>query len=416
MEILAYILSGLSLLMAAMFLVKPRVSIGFLLVWFPLIAGALSLFWAILGVAGTVIGAFYGAFWTIPIGVSGALVMIVYILRCARDQKGFEKAFGSSWKDRILPEQVSLMVRRRWTWHLKMKTPMEPVWDRDLPFWTIPGTDRELLCDLWRPGGGKVSGLTFIYLHGSGWAALDKDVGTRPFFRHLVSQGHTVMDVAYRLIPETDIYGMIGDAKRAVAWIREHAERYGVDPEKIVLAGGSAGAHIALLVGYTPEHPELNPEDLKEKDLSVCGLVSYYGPIDLVAGFHHYKLKPQPPVPMGTRVEGRDAFRNTGRFDLLLGGTPDEVPDMFKLACPTTHIHPGSPPTLLVQGEKDFLVPLEGTLQHYAKLVELGVPAIKVTFPWTDHAFDLLFPGWAPAAQSALYHVDRFLALMANKE
>jgi acetyl esterase/lipase len=119
---------------------------------------------------------------------------------------------------------------------------------------------------------------------------------------------------------------------------------------------------------------------------------------------------------MGTRVEGKEALRNTGRFDLLLGGTPDEVPHMFELACPTTHIHPSSPPTLLLHGEKDFLVPVEGTLQHHAKLVELGVPAVKVTFPWTDHIFDLLFPQFSPAAQSALYHVDRFLALLANKE
>ena len=127
------------------------------------------------------------------------------------------------------------MVQKRWTWFLKMKAEPEPSWERDIPFWTIPGTDRQLLCDLWRPADSKVSGLAFIYLHGSGWAALDKDVGTKSFFRHLVAQGHTVMDVAYRLIPEVDIHGMVADAKRAVAWIKAHAEKYGLNPEKIVL-------------------------------------------------------------------------------------------------------------------------------------------------------------------------------------
>jgi acetyl esterase/lipase len=48
------------------------------------------------------------------------------------------------------------------------------------------------------------------------------------------------MDVAYRLCPEVDIYGMIGDVKRAIAWIKANASRYDVNPEKIVLGGGSA--------------------------------------------------------------------------------------------------------------------------------------------------------------------------------
>lgn len=56
-----------------------------------------------------------------------------------------------------------------------------------------------------------------MYLHGSAWYLLDKDYGTRPFSRHLAAQGHVIMDVAYRLCPEVDIYEMVGDVKRAVA-------------------------------------------------------------------------------------------------------------------------------------------------------------------------------------------------------
>ena len=414
MIVLAYILSGFSLLMCLLFLLKPKVNIGFLLVWFPLTAGALSPLWALLGLAGAITGWIFHAPWAIPMGVAGMLVMMIYIWRCARDHHGFEQAFGAGWPDRIPPEQARLMVQRRWTWFLKMKASPEPTRDRDVPFWTIPGTDRQLLCDIWHPSDGKASGLAFIYLHGSGWAALDKDVGTRKFFRHLVTQGHTVMDVAYRLLPEVDIYGMVGDAKRAVAWMKTHAADYGVNPEKIVLGGASAGAHIALLAGYTPEHPDLNPEELKKADLSVHGLISYYGPADLLAGYNHYGFKEFPPVKMGTKVEGKASFKNTGRIDLLLGGHPEEVPEMYELASPGTHVRHGSPPTLLMQGNMDFLVPLKGTRELYAKLVESGVPALLVVFPWTEHGFDLLFPRLSPPAQSALYHVDRFLALMLH--
>jgi len=105
-----------------------------------------------------------------------------------------------------------------------------------------------------------------------------------------------------------------------------------------------------------------------------------------------------------------------GRVDILLGGSPDEVPDMYQLACPTTHVHPGAPPTLLIQGDKDFQVPIEGTLDLFAKLVGSNVPAINVVFPWTDHLYDLILPHISPAAQSALYDVDRFLALLLNRE
>jgi acetyl esterase/lipase len=407
--------------MSVLFFVQsPKPPLGFLVLVFKLAAGALSPYWAIIGAVGAVIGWRYQALWAIPMGIVGAGMMIWYVWRCTRDHKGFEDAFGAGWSDHIKPEQERLMVQKRWPWFLKMKASPEPSWERDIPFWTIPHTDRQLLCDVWHPADGKTTGLAFVYLHGSAWAAFDKDFGTRPFLRHLAAQGHTVMDVAYRLVPEVDIYGMVGDAKRAVAWIKANADRYGVNPEKIVLGGSSAGAHIALLAAYTPQHPELMPEDVKNADLSVCGVVSYYGNTDLVAGHkvldvENFSAK-VPPVPIGTKLDPKKAFNYAGRVDLLLGGHPEQVPDMYRLACPTTYVHPGSPPTLLMQGNDDFLVPVDATCAHYARLVEAGVPAINVVFPWTDHAFDLLLPQISPPAQSSLYDVDRFLTLLLNRD
>ena len=254
-----------------------------------LTAEALSPVWAIMGTASAVIGWVYGALWAIPMGILGAGMMILYVWRCTRDHKGFEDAFGSGWKDQNSPQQAKDMVKRRWSPYLKMKAFPEPAFERDVAFWTVPDTERQLLCDVWRPGDGNVSGLAFIYFHGSGWFLSDKDFGTRPFFRHLVAQGHTVMDVAYRLCPEVDMYGMMGDVKRAIAWMKTNASHYGVNPEKIVLGGGSAGGHLALLAGYAPQHPDLTPDDLKSTNLSVCGVISYYGPTDLLAFYQNAK-------------------------------------------------------------------------------------------------------------------------------
>ena len=414
MMVLAYILSGLSLLMSTLFLVRPNVKLLFIL-FLPMFAAALSPLWAVLGAAGAVLGWVYGALWAVPMGILGAGWMTWYTWRVTRDHKGFENAFGPDWKSQISPEQTRYMVKRRWSPYLKMKATPEPIWERDVPFWTIPGTDRQLLCDIWRPANNKTSGLAYIFLHGSAWAIGDKNMFTGSFFCHLAAQGHTVMDISYRLIPEVEVNGMVGDAKRAVAWMKANAEQYGVDPEKVVLGGGSAGAHIALLAGYTPEKPDLTPQELNGADLSVCGLLTYYPPTDLAAGSRRYNNERKPPVPVGTKPDPKNPMLYAGRLDILLNGYPEDVPDMYRMANPTTHVDPRSPPTLSLRGDRDCLNPKEGNEELHAKLVESGVPAIDVVFPWTEHGFDLAVPQVNPAAQSALYDVDRFLALLANK-
>ena len=88
---------------------------------------------------------------------------------------------------------------------------------------------------------------------------------------------------------------------------------------------------------------------------------------------------------------------------------------MYQLASPIAHVHPVCPPTLLIHGKQDFTIPVDPTCALSKKLAEAGLPAINVVFPWTDHGFDLLLPQFSPTAQSALYDVDRFLALILNR-
>jgi acetyl esterase/lipase len=417
MNILAYVLSGTVLVMSALFLIKlPMPPPGFVLLIPKLFAGALSPYWAIMGVAGALLGWASGAYWAIPIGILGAGMMTWFVWRCTQDHNGLDDAFGAGWSDQISPEQAKKMVQKRWTWFLRMKTSSDLSWERDIPFWTIPGTDRQLLCDIWHPADRILSGLTLIFFHGAAWHVSDKDFGTRPFFRHLVAQGHTVMDVSYRLCPEVDIYGMMGDVKHAIAWMKANASCYGVDPEKIVLGGGSTGCHLALLAAYAPHNKELTPADLANVDLSACGVISYYGPTDLLAVYEYENQKSycgRPPVPIGEPGYAPKSA-DIGRIDTLLGGHPQDVPHMYELASPVTHVNPDCPPTLLIQAEKDLLVPADAACTLHKKLVEAGVPAINVVLPWTDHVFDLLLPQISPPAQSALYDVDRFLALLSN--
>jgi acetyl esterase/lipase len=100
---------------------------------------------------------------------------------------------------------------------------------------------------------------------------------------------------------------------------------------------------------------------------------------------------------------------------LLVGGRPDEWPERYRLIAPIVHVGPETPPTLQFVGEHDVYVSRNGNeLALHRALRAAGVPSVYVAFPRTDHAFDMFFPAVSPAAQTAMYHADRFLALMAS--
>jgi acetyl esterase/lipase len=313
----------------------------------------------------------------------------------------------------------------------------EPVLHNDIPYHTIEGSNRQLLCDVWQPPGNiKPSGLAFIYLHGSAWTHLDKDYGSRPFFRRIAAQGHVIMDVAYRLFPETDFMGMVHDTKRAIAWMKANADQYGIDSTKIVIGGGSAGAHLALLAGYSSGNKKLTPPDLLEKDVSVLAAISLYGQANLSDTYYHTCQHLQEKIPAtkqkNTPVEmpawmqksmGKDFHRlgfdkqvSPGQLVPILGGTPAEKFEAYALFSPITHVDANSPPTLIIHGEHDILAPLKAIRALKRKLTISDVPVSMHVFPQTDHAFDLILPKISPSAHAALYIIERFLALYGYSE
>jgi acetyl esterase/lipase len=346
----------------------------------------------------------------------------------------FERAFGKNWQLRLTGRQKAGMLQKRWSW-LVPASP-EPHWEKDIPFWTISGSERKLLCDVWQPPDGvEKTGLALLYFHGSDWYLLDKDVGTRPFFRHLAAQGHMVMDVAYRLFPEGSMNDMVGDVKRAIAWMKTHAKEYGVDPDKVVIGGASAGGHLSMLTAFGCDVPEFQYDDVKGMDCTVCGVISEYGPSDLVACYYHTRqdkttlhrqLRQDFSIPepqkgsfgfMSKRNSERLGFNKPsdfGSFLNILGGHPGEVSEKYRLYSPMSHVHSGCPPTLLIQGSYDLITTIASTCELHRRLVDCGVPAVNVVFPFTDHAFDLVLPRISPTAQAAWYDIDRFLALMAS--
>lgn len=391
----------------------------------------------LIGVLSAMTGWFLNSLPAITIGSLSALFYLIHLFRITRapgTSTGFEKAFGKEWQNNISPESKSYSLKKRYA--LLLPHSPDPLFIQNISFHTIPGTDRELLCDLWMPPANvKRSGLTFIYLHGSAWAVLDKDYGTRIFFRHLAAQGHAIMDVAYRLFPETDMMGMMHDAKHAIAWMKENAGSYGVNPDKIVIGGGSAGAHIALLAAYTNKNKQFMPSDLENSDLNVHAVVSLYGQSNLKATYYHTcqhlvkhsglaQKKPSEEGGMPSWIQKRmgknfhrlgfDKNVEPGLLSPMLGGNPDEKPDLYALFSPITHVHKDCPPTLILHGEQDILAPLKAIKMLQLRLAEARVPVVMHVIPQTDHAFDLILPTISPSAHNAIYDVERFLAIMAE--
>ena len=407
---------------------------GIYLITWKALAVAYVPFIAVIAAGLAAAGAVYGSWWmAVPAGLAtvGAIVVMV---RVGSVRVGLAGALGADWDERIPAALRRHMVRHWWTGPLASSA--EPRLRQDVRFATVPGTGRVLFCDVWQPPAGVTSsGVAVVYLHGSAYVVFDKDFATRPLFRHLASQGHVIVDVAYRLYPETDVPGMAADALRAVAWVRDHAAELGVDPDRIVLAGGSAGAHLALLAAYGHDAPALTPSELAGSDLRVRAVASFYGQVGLDTMYWHTgqdkTCRPDDPEPdwsaqpsrVLVRLFGDNAarwrlqfFSVGGRSILLTGGTPDAVPERYAEASALTYVGAECPPTLLMHGTHDEMAPVSAVRQLQARLEHAGVPVTATYLPHTDHMFDLVGTKWSPAARVAIYALERFLAAISVTE
>lgn len=414
-------LSCLSAFLGALTLIQSRSGKVNTLLWAPkLWAAALSPFVAIMGVGGVLCGVVRRDRKATFAGLVGAVLSARYVARVTAKHFGFDDAFGADWPSRIPPELRPRMLPKRWT--LNREDPPQVLWQQDVVFGIHLETGEPLLADIWQPPQEVPrTGLAVIYFHGSGWNYADKDFGTRYFFRHLAGQGHVVMDVAYTLAPMATLHAMMADVKRAIAWMKNNSAAFAVDPDRIVLMGGSAGGQLALLAAYTPNHPELDPSDVST-DTTVRAVVSYYGPPDLRALHNHFlTMLPltgeswleRKYIAFLDQCVGLELIPMADLIPNFLGGTPDEVPKHYFLASPINHVGQHCPPTLLLQGAHDFAGMAPYVRRLHSALRNAGVTSIYLEFSETEHGFDLFLPKWSPAAQAATYDVERFLALMA---
>jgi dienelactone hydrolase len=184
----------------------------------------------------------------------------------------------------------------------------------------------------------------------------------------LLSQGFTVFNVRHGSVPKFKIDEIVLDLRRAVRFIRFHSNNYGIDAEKIGLWGLSAGGHLALLIGTTANIGISEATEAFEKVTGdVAAVVAYYPPNDLRGGAE--ALRKQDP----------NQLRQLG---LDIGD------DKLRDFSPINFASNDDPPTLIIHGDNDQVVPVIEGESMYQALQEAGVESKFVVIPGAGHGFE----------------------------
>jgi acetyl esterase len=229
-------------------------------------------------------------------------------------------------------------------WH-----PDQWSWKEDLVAWLCgdrPGLwknivygrpgGRDLLMDAFLPEGNGPFPAAII-IHGGGWEAGDKVTYISPVFEPLARARIAWFSIDYRLTPYVRVADQLDDVRSAIRYVRQHAERFRIDPNRLALIGESASGHLVAQVASEPC-----------PDCKVQAVVSFYGVYD----FTHWS--------------NGEAWQRQAVARLFGDGAPDAAVRFS----PIKHVTSGLPPMLLIQGTKDELYP--GTLDYATRLKEAG--------------------------------------------
>jgi acetyl esterase/lipase len=232
--------------------------------------------------------------------------------------------------------------------------------------------DRKLRLDLYPPAKAPRPLPLVIWIHGGGWRGGSKD---RPrAVIQLLGRGYAVASVEYRLSGEAIFPAAIEDCKAAVSFLRLHAARYHLDPQRFGAWGSSAGGHLVALLGTTNDVADFNTHSVcKRAPPTVQAVCNWFGPTDFL------RMNDFP---------GRlDHDSPTSPESLFVGGPIQQNKDKVATANPITYVSPSDPPILIMHGEVDQLVSYNQSELLYAALKKPGVDVTLYKVIRGDHGF-----------------------------
>ncbi|MDQ1025072.1 acetyl esterase/lipase [Streptomyces umbrinus] len=263
-------------------------------------------------------------------------------------ERALEQGLGTGWRDHV---HTPLRRRRPWVRILLLPILMRQRGVQRTPNIRYGDAGRRNLLDVYRRRDTPQNAPVLIYFHGGGYTGGAKNREARPLLYRLADQGWVCISANYRLQPETTFPGHQIDAKKAIAWVREHAPEYGADPSRLFVAGSSAGSNLAALCALTPNDPVFQP-GFESADTAVTAAICLYG---------YY-----------------------GHF---FGEEPEVTPSPYQ---PHEYLNPGAPPFLIAHGTKDALAPVEGARYFVDRLRRVSESTVVYAeLPGGQHAFDL---------------------------
>lgn len=239
------------------------------------------------------------------------------------------------------------------------------------------GPHRRQRLDLWRTTTTPQHAPVVLYLHGGAWTFGDKREQGRPMLHEFVARGWIVVTANYRLAPRDPWPAQIEDVTRALAWVKKNVAAYGGDPARVVVAGGSAGGHLAALLALSSEDPTWRSADVVGvSDYRVAGAIPFYGVLEMTGDERHWR-----GLGAGIRalLEGRIVQRPFSGHE-----------DLYRSLSPLHRIHEAAPPFLVIQGVVDTLVDVNVARGFVERFCEVALaPIYYVELPLTQHAFDV---------------------------
>jgi acetyl esterase/lipase len=241
--------------------------------------------------------------------------------------------------------------------------PLSVAWLKNVPFGEADGTP--LLLDACYPSPMPTSPLpVVIWVHGNGWSTGQRcdDAGICHLY---AQQGFFTLTIDYRLSHQAPFPAQIHDVKAAIRWVRASASTYALDPNRIGIAGFSAGGHLAALAGLTDDMPELE---------GTSGSPGCSSRVHAVA--------------VGAAPLDFFEYRRRAEYAFLVqffGGAVDERTDLWRLASPIYHVQRRAPPFLIAHGTLDELVPFSQAERLAAALQAVGVAVEFIPVEGVDH-------------------------------